>query len=141
VAATLATFLSAAVPVDGRSLAGFIRALRHSLGHGHHHSQSRNGKAEVANVPEPQPSALNAPILPPSPPPIPPDPPPVEPQPSSAVNATNSGQKFPYGIPVPNREGFVTSPYAANRGLVDVRGFPSGTEVKDPYTGKVFLTP
>ena len=48
---------------------------------------------------------------------------------------------FPYGIPVPNKQGFVTSPFAPSQGIVDVRGFPSGTEVKDPYTGKIFLTP
>jgi hypothetical protein len=48
---------------------------------------------------------------------------------------------MPYGVPVPGRPGFVTSPYAPTVGLVDVRGFPSGTEVKDPYTGKLFLTP
>jgi hypothetical protein len=48
---------------------------------------------------------------------------------------------MPYGIPVPNKPGLVTSPYAPKSGYVDVRGFPSGTEVKDPYTGKVFLTP
>jgi hypothetical protein len=48
---------------------------------------------------------------------------------------------MPYGIPVPNKPGFVTSPYAPKSGLVDVRGFPSGTEVTDPYTGKTFLTP
>jgi hypothetical protein len=48
---------------------------------------------------------------------------------------------IPYGIPVPNKPGFVTSPYASKSGYVDVRGFPSGTEVKDPYSGKTFLTP
>jgi hypothetical protein len=48
---------------------------------------------------------------------------------------------MPYAIPVPSKPGFVTSPYAPKSGYVDVRGFPSGTEVKDPYTGKTFLTP
>jgi hypothetical protein len=48
---------------------------------------------------------------------------------------------LPYGVPVPNRAGFVISPYSPNGGYVDVRGYPSGTAVKDPYTGKVFLIP
>ena len=60
---------------------------------------------------------------------------------ASGVPESNDRGDLPYGVPVANRPGFVTSPYAPTRGLVDVRGFTSGTEVKDPYTGKVFRTP
>jgi hypothetical protein len=48
---------------------------------------------------------------------------------------------LPYGVAVPNRPGLVTSPYAPNEGFVDVHAFPKSTEVMDPFTGKVFLTP
>jgi hypothetical protein len=60
---------------------------------------------------------------------------------ASVVTEKNPNRDIPYGIPVANKKGFVTSPYAPDLGLVDVRGIPSGTEVKDPFTGKVFLTP
>ena len=48
---------------------------------------------------------------------------------------------LPYGTPVPGKPGFVTSPFSPTEGYVDVRGFPPGSEVKDPYSGKIFLVP
>jgi hypothetical protein len=54
---------------------------------------------------------------------------------------SKKGEDLRYGTPVPGRKGFVTSPFSPDAGYIDVRGFAPGTPVKDPYTGKVFLTP
>jgi hypothetical protein len=71
-----------------------------------------------------------------------PTPTPVEIRPATrAPRDRRRPRDVPYGVAVPNRPGFVTSPYAPNEGFVDVRAFPSSTEVLDPFTGKVFLTP
>jgi hypothetical protein len=49
--------------------------------------------------------------------------------------------KLPDAVPVPGKPGYVTSPYAPDAGIVDVRGYTKGTEVRDPYTGKMFFVP
>ena len=48
--------------------------------------------------------------------------------------------EIPYGKAVPGKPGFVFSPSDQLK-YIDVRGFPPGTEVKDPYSGKSFLVP
>jgi len=59
------------------------------------------------------------------------------PAPQTAVTQRD----VPYGTPVPGKPGYVTSPHSPYSGYVDVRGFPPGTEVKCPYSGKIFLVP
>ena len=50
-------------------------------------------------------------------------------------------RRTPYAKPVPGKPGFVFSPFGDYQGYIDVRGFPSGTEVKEPYTEGSFLVP
>jgi hypothetical protein len=60
---------------------------------------------------------------------------------ASRVGAKGAGGDLKYGTPVAGKKGFVTSPFSPDAGYIDVRGFGPGTAVKDPYSGKVFLTP
>jgi hypothetical protein len=71
--------------------------------------------------------------------------PPPEEQPSSPSTETGPGSQNPPDIQSPptarpGKNGIVESPFAPGKS-VDIQGYPPGTAVKDPYTGKVFLTP
>lgn len=65
---------------------------------------------------------------------------PVDVEPSVTPMPTPVVQDYPTATSVEGKPGFVKSPFGGS-GIVDVRGYPPGTEVKDPYTGKVFLVP
>lgn len=65
----------------------------------------------------------------------------VRPSPTATpVPVTSSNQGLSYGTPVPGKPGYVYSPYEKTK-VVDVKGYPPGTEVKCPYTNKNFLVP
>jgi hypothetical protein len=60
----------------------------------------------------------------------------------SAADLEKAKAGLPYGIPVPGRKGMVTSPYTPEEEkYIDVTDFASGSVVKDPYTGKLFVVP
>ena len=64
------------------------------------------------------------------------------PAPSTSAPSSSKVAKgdYPYGIPVPGKPHVVESPFSPGK-YIDVEGFPPGTEVKDPYTGKIFRVP
>jgi hypothetical protein len=117
----------------------FFRALRRGASEPQHkstthHSSHKQQTSETQTSPTPDPNAhatsesTNKP--------------PSDRNTRSATRASaKKGDDLPYGTPVPGKQGFVTSPFSPNSGYIDVRGFVPGTPVKDPYTGKVFLTP
>ena len=65
---------------------------------------------------------------------------PVMPSQSPLNVNRESSAAIPYASPVPDKPGFVYSPHDP-KFLIDVRGFPPGTEVNDPNTGKLFKVP
>ncbi len=69
--------------------------------------------------------------------------PPVEktPETTPEVKPAAPREDLPFGQPVVGKKGYVYSPYAPDKGQVDVDGIPAGTKVKCPYTGKVFRVP
>jgi hypothetical protein len=118
----------------------FFRKLGNSIAHPQKKSRparkstSASKPANSNASPAPSPSASASPTV---------GPPSSQNVRSASAAPISRGKKrdVPYGIPVPGRQGFVTSPFAPDAGYVDVRSFPPGTEVKDPYTGKIFRTP
>lgn len=69
----------------------------------------------------------------------------LAPNPDSQTGSTATGLRqveIPTARPVPERPGFVYNPFEpSSKRLLDVRGKPSGSKVKDPNTDKLFIVP
>jgi hypothetical protein len=119
----------------------FLRRIGKSIAHPRHHQQtpprtpSKRDNSTTVKRNDLRPPELKEPEATESPAPI------TIRTASSVAPTQRPRTDLPYGVPVPNKPGFVISPYSPNAGYVDIRGFSTGIEVKDPYTGKVFLTP
>jgi hypothetical protein len=119
----------------------FFRALRSAVGHpdptprphrSRHRSSQKHNETPPSDASNNQASSTAAPA-------------PLDRHDVRVAKAASTGSEqktdLPYGTPVAGKPGLVTSPFAQDKGYVDVTGFPHGTEVQDPYTGKTFLTP
>ncbi len=61
---------------------------------------------------------------------------------SRTAAASQNTNEIPTAKPVSGRPGFVYNPFDPTAArLLDVRGKPSGTKLKDPVSGKLFIVP
>ncbi len=142
---SMATLIHTTDVADAGPFRDFFRTIRSAIAHpkekprphrrnrsSHKHNESPHNESPPSDVPNSQTSGRSVPA------------PPGQRDVRWAKTASGASQQkaeLSYGTPVPGKPGLVTSPFAPDKGYVDVTGFPPGTAVEDPYTGKVFLTP
>jgi hypothetical protein len=64
-----------------------------------------------------------------------------ESKPSPPAQASSMSTAFPTAKAVPDKPGYVFSPFDSSGRYVDVSGYTPGTKVKDPWTDKIFIVP
>jgi hypothetical protein len=135
---SILALLVATQPAEADPFEDFFRTLRHAITHPEekprsHRSTPKENKDAVSTDASSHASSGAAVTAPPNV---------RNTRAAKAASVTKKGKSgLRYGTPVPGKQGLVTSPFSPDSGYIDVRGFPPGTEVKDPYTGKIFLTP
>ncbi len=65
----------------------------------------------------------------------------AKPKPPPSPRASSTQMEFPTAKSVPDKPGYVVSPFDASGRYVDVSGYASGSKVKDPWTDKIFIVP
>ena len=134
---SIATLITASDVVKAGSFGDFFSALRSLIAHPEqkprsHRSSHKHNKTPPSDASNSKSSGS----------PVPSPPGQREIRMAKAASGTNQQKTdLPVGTAVPGKLGLVTSPFAPDSGYVDVTGFPPGTAVEDPYTGKIFLTP
>jgi hypothetical protein len=134
---SIAMLISSAGVANAGPFRNFFRALRGAVAHPNekprpHRSSHKHNETPPSDVSN-SPTSSN---------PLPAPPGQLNVRWAKAASAANQQKTdLPYGSPVPGKPGLVTSPFASDSGYVDVTGFPPGSAVEDPYTGKIFLTP
>lgn len=98
------------------------------------------GSMETTTTTSTQTESVSTKYTPPSSRPVTTQPKPWTP-PAPADSSSSVKIQYPAGKKVSGKDGLVRSPYAPHAGLVDVSGMSSGSQVKCPYTGKIFLVP
>jgi len=145
-ALSLVVCLGVSHAANARSLMDFLKAVGNSIAHPQQkksqaHKTSRRSTHKNAAA-EASPGAILGPIATPTPGVSAASPSQLNVRTASAApEAKGTKRDVPYAVPVPGMQGVVTSPFAPQAGYVDVRKFPPGTEVKDPFSGKIFRTP
>ena len=58
-----------------------------------------------------------------------------------STRTSSAPAEFPTAKAVPDKPGYVISPFDSSGRYVDVSGYASGSKVKDPWTDKIFIVP
>ena len=138
----LCMIIPVATDVVANPVGDFFKKIGHSISHFGKSTPTPTPRKKTRKTEDSAKKPVEQPVEESITAPVTPAPTPVDIRVAALVAPDPKGRRdVPYAVAVPNKPGFVTSPYAPTQGLVDVRAFPSSTEVLDPFTGKIFRTP